>query len=635
MVTSSLLADVAWVVVLITVIVVQLIGQCNGEYDGFASSSSCRFITVAETTAGTAERFRNTRIILPTRRRRKEVEVTTTAAVAAVTPARRIDYHRRRDDGVKNGAPSLIGILRGGGATRDRSNASENSKHNIMVHPPTVYNMMDPPRVVVKNLSTSIRTRLFPILKNTKEKLVCQLNECREYIQQQQRGNNNVNNRNEEETKNKIARKEKREIEEKERGLGKSSSISVSSSSRHHQTIIQPFTVGTSALASSASATGTTSAVIIAPMKASSSSLSQRLLVPSRIIKLSLLSVLIAEGLDRSGILYEDVPAILRRQWTVLWYSDIVPAGRTIQTRIGNWYRTILRPLFLRWSVISRDEYEYYYQYCRWKVTRFCTSMKFFFASGVFCGMVSTPVLIQWTVLYWEPAVLLYGLAEINHCVKHRYGQKFVQLLGDAPQTIGAILDVMLDQCRNYIRRTLFFQRAVQQHPPHHYKNQDSFDYYNGNGRIVGGKSSRSKLPMIEGGIGSNISSSITSMKTKKKKKRKGKKNNKGNAEEYYSLGITSSSPIPSRTKLEELIEEFKELMISPSPPPPLLLLSSSSSLSLSPPSPKQRQYEHHYDYNGNIAIVEVTDHQQRRTMIKQGFIVGCSIGLAILGRIE
>jgi hypothetical protein len=86
---------------------------------------------------------------------------------------------------------------------------------------------------------------------------------------------------------------------------------------------------------------------------------------------------------------------------------------------------------------------------------------------------------------------------------------------------------------------------------------------------------------------------------------------------------------------LEELIEEFKELMISPSPPPPLLLLSSSSSLSLSPLSPKQRQYEHHYDYNGNIAIVEVIDHQQRRTMIKQGFIVGCSIGLAILGRIE
>ena len=105
------------------------------------------------------------------------------------------------------------------------------------------------------------------------------------------------------------------------------------------------------------------------------------------------------------------------------------------------------------------------------------------------------------------------------------------------------------------------------------------------------------------------------------KKKEKDKKNHKYKnkiIEENYSLGICSSSTKETTargdTDFQGLIDEFKGWMIT---------------------HPQQQElYQDGYaSYGDNdYTIGVIVNNRQRRAMIRKGFLVGCGIGLAILG---
>lgn len=266
------------------------------------------------------------------------------------------------------------------------------------------------------------------------------------------------------------------------------------------------------------------------------------------------------------------------------------------------------------------------------------SSLKVAFAIGVSCGLIGTPVLFRWTNLYWKPATALYGLAEINHYCKRNMDINLFKVLGETPSTLGSTINGILDQCRRLIRRTVFGQKQPQVG-----RGEDDNDYYlgyysssseglvsGGNNLLLESSSSRISSRRISGDGdtnamtrlgGSSNSRSGGALLKKKKKKKKDKKNHKyknKTIEENYSLGICSSSTKKTAARddidFQGLIDEFKGWMIT---------------------HPQQQElyqdgYASYGDNDNTIGVI--VNNRQRRAMIRKGFLVGCGIGLAILG---
>lgn len=117
------------------------------------------------------------------------------------------------------------------------------------------------------------------------------------------------------------------------------------------------------------------------------------ILLPSRIFKLSLGAWVMAEVLDRIGILHEDTPALMRSQFHRVWY-DVQPFLSKAQTRLSQvWGRCT--PSNLR-----------------------NVATKYQFAIGAGIGMIFSPLVLTVTAIAWQPALLLYGLSELNELAK-------------------------------------------------------------------------------------------------------------------------------------------------------------------------------------------------------------------------
>ncbi len=109
------------------------------------------------------------------------------------------------------------------------------------------------------------------------------------------------------------------------------------------------------------------------------------LLFPIRIAKLSLIAWLLAEALERFGILHEETPTLLRSQVHRVWY-DVQPHLFTFRDRIrSTWKQMAPRGLP-------------------------SLAIKYQFAIGAACGMMASPLL----GVAWQPVLLFYGLAEAN-----------------------------------------------------------------------------------------------------------------------------------------------------------------------------------------------------------------------------
>lgn len=323
---------------------------------------------------------------------------------------------------------------------------------------------------------------------------------------------------------------------------------------------------------------------------------------PSRVARLSLLAFVIAEVLDRLGVLYEDTPSILKSQLEAFWYYDVEPTLMLWKAHLQQFYALKIRPhlpSFLRHDNLSSEN-------LRSNVLSFLSTTKVAFTVGASLGMISSPVFVQCAVRYWKPILAVYSLAEANHYCK-RQGKKLVQRLGDTPQTLGATLDGMLEQCRNLVRRVVLGTKAVK---------DGSIVVLTGTPPAEG----RGAAVSLLGGGDSNQSTPSEGSPRRNAKWGLPSSNDQGKRSKVlgYSLGLSSSMSVAPAVQeddeglvdLQGLVDEFKQWMVV------------------------------HPGQNQELSLPDLVDEVGGRNakghlngeMMKHGFWAGCAIGLASLG---
>lgn len=245
------------------------------------------------------------------------------------------------------------------------------------------------------------------------------------------------------------------------------------------------------------------------------------LLLPSRIFKLTLLALLIAEGLDRIGILYEDTPALLKSRLDEYWRYTLHPKLVRCREKMQLFYWNRVEPLMPE-SILYSDFYNDPLSLSALFTTKVA------FAVGASLGMIASPLLAAWMCRFWKPIVGVYGLAELNHYC-NRHGSKFVRWLGETPETLGTTLNGILNQILNLVRGVVFGRRQTA---------ETGGGERNRISMIFAGDSSM--LPLLGGGeqqFGKGV-----------------------RAESDYSLGFSSKSKDDS--EFQGLLEEFRDWMI-------------------------------------------------------------------------
>jgi hypothetical protein len=286
------------------------------------------------------------------------------------------------------------------------------------------------------------------------------------------------------------------------------------------------------------------------------------LLLPSRVFKLTLLALLLAEGLDRIGILYEDAPALLKSRLDLFWYCNLQP-------KLIRWKE---RAQLFYWNQIeSMPPNSFYNTLLSAFSLSFLSTTKVAFAMGATIGMIASPLLAQGATTYWRPLVAIYGLAEINHYCT-RKGHKFVQWLGETPQTLGATLDGILNQMRNLVRRFVLGDRHVDEYGGFHGMTLRSRLQYTEN----------SRLPLLGGG---EDNTNTTRRSTK-------------STPHHEGDGDDSDFQI--------LLDDFKEWMVA---------------------NVQQRYQEPSVLLPSRLSTDVVAE--ERRQFATKGFLIGCGLGLA------
>jgi hypothetical protein len=522
----------------------------------------------------------------------------------------------------------ILAVPRGGGS--GSGSGSDNNPNNSIQQqynsPFLSYDFVhvDPP-VIFTEMESFIRNRCIPVIQNSKRRFIHRLKDQRQRISKL-----NQNQNQKQQQQQQQQQKEKDEVMKNANSKRKNKEIQEQQQQQQHAN-------GEKNVSESATVIGSTKIISFLPFSPPTSSSSSSaaasalssMFVPSRIIKLSILSIILAEVLDRVGILYEDIPSILKTQCIAFWYYDIIPIYYNIKNTIGTIYNKFIHSLLPVPAVDAieifminlKNNILYDCDYILWYTGKFISSLKVAFAIGVSCGLIGTPLLLRWTNLYWKPAVALYGLAEINHYCKRNMDIHLFKVLGEAPSTLGSTVDGILDQCRRLIRRTFFGQKQSQSvggggaddYYLGYYSSSSGSLVSRGNNLLIEGRSrsrSRSRssssgdgdttaMTTIGGGSSSSRSGGGTLLKKKKKKDNNKNKNTKKAARDDIAF--------------QGLIDEFKGWMIT---------------------HPQQQElYDDVYAYgddDNNFGVV--VNNRQRRAMIRKGFLVGCGIGLAILG---
>ena len=292
------------------------------------------------------------------------------------------------------------------------------------------------------------------------------------------------------------------------------------------------------------------------------------ILVPSRVFKLALLAWLLAEGLERVGILYEDAPALLKSRLGDFWCFHLQPKLIRCKERCQLFYWNRIEPL-LPDAVLYSD---FYNAPLSSKILlQSLSTTKVAFALGAAVGMLASPLLAQAAAQHWRPILAVYGLAEVNHyCTKR--GQKFVQWLGETPQTLGATLDGILNQVRSLVRRILLGEKQL-----------DNNGYFGGYFGAVNRLSyaGNTRLPLLGGGDDNARHFN---------KSRKSQRNGVSEEESDFQM----------------LLDDFKEWMVANGP-------QRHSAPSLLPPS----------------RFSTDSESEEKRQFATKGFLIGCGIGLA------
>jgi hypothetical protein len=161
------------------------------------------------------------------------------------------------------------------------------------------------------------------------------------------------------------------------------------------------------------------------------------LLLPRRLLKIGGASFILCECLDLFGILNEETPLILKSQVDRVWYGELRPRLSDITFQIRQWWK-------------ARENIR--------------IPLKYEFALGATAGMMASPLFSLLTASAWQPALLLYGLAELNAYCKSRNCQwNLGSLLSTGPvKAIGASIERILEKMRGTVHKVFSDQDPTQ-----------------------------------------------------------------------------------------------------------------------------------------------------------------------------
>jgi hypothetical protein len=200
---------------------------------------------------------------------------------------------------------------------------------------------------------------------------------------------------------------------------------------------------------------------------------------PTRIIRVIIIAFGVAEILDRMGVLYEDTPEVIKSQIDAWWQLDMQPfLFRCADIARSVWRDTIV-PYVVSLLTTSSDStgilvlmndrtrtsieravyrFRYYVNQAYINlIYALHNNSKIAFAVGATSGMVTFPIACSWILKYagvvWTPLVAVYAAAEAHHWCKLNGIRSIVDWLGDTPQTIGSVLDDVLERWRWWVRK--------------------------------------------------------------------------------------------------------------------------------------------------------------------------------------
>jgi hypothetical protein len=156
---------------------------------------------------------------------------------------------------------------------------------------------------------------------------------------------------------------------------------------------------------------------------------------PSRVLKLTVAAWILSETLDMLGILNDDTPQLLRSQVDRVWY-DVYPKLILIKHTFQGWWD----------GAITLENLE--------KIPS-----KYNFAIGTSLGLIVSPVMLVASGSLWQPALVIYILAEVNANLRARGRWN----LGSVRKQLkfGSIVERFFERVRRFVRSSLPQPQAI------------------------------------------------------------------------------------------------------------------------------------------------------------------------------
>ena len=178
------------------------------------------------------------------------------------------------------------------------------------------------------------------------------------------------------------------------------------------------------------------------------------------------------ERLDQAGVLDGETRGIICARIADFWENDVRRAFANVRSKVEGWYNQHVK----KWISKTRAYYLERREGNGMGISFHRKSrimIKITFALSTVCGIFLMPRLFSSLRLLWRPVLVLVALSETNHYSK-MHGRKFVELLGDTPQSLGVMLDVFLERFRKLIWNLIHNMKDSEAESDYYYEGYGS-----------------------------------------------------------------------------------------------------------------------------------------------------------------
>ena len=182
--------------------------------------------------------------------------------------------------------------------------------------------------------------------------------------------------------------------------------------------------------------------------------------LPIWVVNLSLMACIVAEILDQIRVLDGDTPGMVWARIEEFWKCDVLPAYANVCYKLDGWFHRRVKRWILKFLALKKflersgENILQAYLHTGIRDPHIWSTTKTIFAISTACGIILGPMIVSSVMWLWRPVLVLAAISETNHYFKMR-GRKFVEFLGETPQTLGATLDNQLERCRKLVMNVI------------------------------------------------------------------------------------------------------------------------------------------------------------------------------------